>query len=62
MKKIKDIITNIKGSPLTTNEEQCNIDIISNWFYCEIESNPAQETCKEQCKHCKKEWEEMNAD
>ena len=44
------------------DKEQCNIDRVSNWFYCEIESNPAQETCKEQCNYCKKEWDKMNED
>jgi hypothetical protein len=42
-----------------TEKKQCTIHSVSERFYCEIETNPAQQKCKEQCNHCKEEWEKM---
>ena len=39
--------------------KQCNINDVSNQFYCELDGNWAHQRCKEQCNHCKEEWNKM---
>lgn len=36
-----------------------NKNTITNIFYCEIENDPRHNKCKEQCNHCKEEWNKM---
>ena len=34
-----------------------SISIVNNIFYCELDGNFAHDRCKEQCNHCKEEFD-----
>ena len=42
-------------------KKQGAIHDVSNLFYCEVETDPRHGKCKEQCNHCKEEWDKMTS-
>ena len=40
------------------NKKELKEGMKKGWFYCELSTHPAHDKCKEQCGHCKREWEE----